>query len=190
MRRMARLEFETQYAFLLHQCFIMCLISKTGPVVRFIRDNINQLGGDLNKDNVNCRICETRTYGGFDPNFGIRLCANYIQDRKELEDALAHESIHAYDHARFKVKWDDLRHAACSEIRASNLSGECRFMREFWDRSNWKIAQQNQVCVKRHAVHSVMCRPSCKSRKQAEEVVDSVWQSCYADTRPFDEIYR
>jgi mitochondrial inner membrane protease ATP23 len=42
-----------------------------------------------------------------------------MRDRGHLEDTLAHEMVHAYDHLRFKLDWSgaDLRHAACSEVR-------------------------------------------------------------------------
>ena len=56
--------------------------------------------------------------GGFDHKYGIKICANYVQERSVLEDVLAHEMVHAYDHLRFKTNLtleDDLRHAACSE---------------------------------------------------------------------------
>jgi inner membrane protease ATP23 len=76
------------------------------------------------------------------------------------------------------------------QIRASSLSGECRFMREFWTRSNWKITQQHQNCVRTRAVKSVMARPACKDDVEAVKVVNEVWDSCFSDTRPFDEIYR
>jgi mitochondrial inner membrane protease ATP23 len=33
-----------------------------------------------------------------------------------MEDTLTHELVHAYDHCKFDVKWDDLRHHACSEV--------------------------------------------------------------------------
>ncbi|MCJ1305811.1 Mitochondrial inner membrane protease atp23, partial [Hypocenomyce scalaris] len=99
--------------------------------------------------------------------------------------------VHAYDHLRFKLNWrDDLRHAACAEIRASSLSGECRWSREFFTRGQWKLTQQHQECVRRRATLSVAGRPSCKDDVQAAKVVNEVWESCFADTRPFDEIYR
>jgi hypothetical protein len=34
---------------------------------------------------------------------------------------------------------------------------------------------------------SVTANPNCKSREQAEQVVNEVWESCWPDTRPFDE---
>ena len=102
------------------------------------------------------------------------------------------EMIHAYDYLRFKVDFrtHDLRHAACAEIRASSLSGECRFWREFWHRAQWKVMYQHQECVRRRAAISVSKRPNCKDDVEAAKVVNEVWDSCFADTRPFDEIYK
>ena len=173
-----------------------------------MREKINQLGGDIHNQNVRCRRCHTQQSGGFDPHFGIQICANAIRNQGHLEDTLAHgtwsrpvsmmleltiptEMMHAYDHLRFKVDWrNNLRHAACTEIRASALSGECRWTREFITRGQWKFTQQHQECVRRRATLSVTGRPYCKDDVQAAKVVNEVWDSCYPDTRPFDEIYR
>lgn len=70
------------------------------------------------------------------------------------------------------------------------LSGECRFIREFWTRKNWKITEEFQNCVRRRAVQSVRARPWCKDDVQAVKTVNEVWDSCFSDTRPFDEVYR
>lgn len=101
------------------------------------------------------------------------------------------EMIHAYDHLRFKMQWqDNLRHAACAEIRASTLSGECRWTEEFFQKFNFKVMQHHQECVRRRAALSVTARPDCKDDIHAAKMVNEVWDSCYPDTRPFDEIYR
>nr|Q4X261.2 RecName: Full=Mitochondrial inner membrane protease atp23 [Aspergillus fumigatus Af293] len=161
------------------------------PIIRFLSDNIRQLRGDLSSHNIYCRRCTSRKAGGFDPEYGILLCANEMKDQGHLEDTMAHEMVHAYDHLRFKVDWtDNLRHAACTEIRASSLSGECRWAREFFRRGQWKFTQQHQECVRRRAILSVRARPGCKDEAHAEKVVNEVWDSCFRDTRPFDEIYR
>ncbi|KAJ5888805.1 Mitochondrial inner membrane protease atp23 [Penicillium taxi] len=171
--------------------YLLQYTSSEGPVIRFLSDNIRQLGGDLHSHNIHCRRCTDRKGGGFDPEFGILICANEMKDQGHLEDTLAHEMVHAYDHLRFKVNWtDNLRHAACAEIRASSLSGECRWSREFFRRGQWKLTQQHQECVRRRAVLSVMARPTCKDQAHAQQVVNEVWDSCFRDTRPFDEIYR
>lgn len=90
---------------------------QNSPVVRFMRHNINLLGHDLNADNMRCRRCTTAQSGGFDPEYGILLCANKFRNRGHLEDTMAHEMVHAYDHVRFKLDPADLRHAACMEVR-------------------------------------------------------------------------
>ena len=70
------------------------------------------------------------------------------------------------------------------------LSGECRWARESFTRGNWTLTQQFQDCVRKRAVQSVMNRPTCKDDVHAVRVVNEVWDSCFADKRPFDEIYR
>ncbi|OAQ96669.1 hypothetical protein LLEC1_01451 [Akanthomyces lecanii] len=158
------------------------------PVVRFLQGKVGDLNGRLDASNV-----VRRQSGGFSPSHGILLCANEIRDRKHLEDTLAHEMVHAWDHLRWNVDWmgdKDLKHAACTEIRASMLSGECRWTREAFTRGNWALTQQFQNCVRKRAIQSVMARPRCKDDVQATQVVNQVWDSCFSDTRPFDEVYR
>jgi mitochondrial inner membrane protease ATP23 len=163
------------------------------PIIRYMSDNIRRLGGDINASNIRCRTCTTGMLGGFDHRYGIMLCANYVEKQSMMEDVLAHEMVHAYDHLRFKTNLDhetDLRHTACSEIRASNLSGECRWANEFFRNRIFKFTNHQQDCVRRRAVHSVKMRPNCPDVETAEKVVDEVWHSCFRDTRPFDEVYR
>lgn len=106
---------------------------KYSPIVRFMSQNITDLNGKLNEENVRCQRCVTRVVeekdetgeivkkfkrqgGGFSPDHGILICANEMRNRGHMEDTLAHEMVHAYDHLRFKVDWSDLRHAACTEV--------------------------------------------------------------------------
>ncbi|KAG5658932.1 hypothetical protein KAF25_007485 [Fusarium avenaceum] len=173
------------------------------PVVRFMSEKIQALNGRIDASNVYCRRCEShlepngqvlRQSGGFSPDHGILICANEVRDRKHLEDTLAHEMVHAWDTLRWKnvdfMGKKDLKHAACTEIRASMLSGECRWTREAFTRGNWKLTQQFQNCVRGRAIQSVMGRSTCKDDVQAAKVVNQVWDSCFSDTRPFDEVYR
>jgi inner membrane protease ATP23 len=107
---------------------------KHSPTVRFLSENITALNGKLDNDNVRCQRCVTRVVedkdengntvekymrqgGGFSPDHGILICANEMRNKGHMEDTLAHEMIHAWDHLRFKVDWTDLRHAACTEVR-------------------------------------------------------------------------
>lgn len=98
------------------------------PIVRFLNAKISDLNGKLDSSNVICQRCPARLDedgqvhrqgGGFSPDHGIMLCANEIRDKKHLEDTLAHEMVHAWDHLRWKVDWagdKDLKHAACTEV--------------------------------------------------------------------------
>ncbi|PWN48441.1 mitochondrial inner membrane protease ATP23 [Violaceomyces palustris] len=141
--------------------------------------------------------CPEGIAGGFNPSAptestsrsGILLCSNRIFSKSHLEDTLSHEMIHWWDHCRFKVDWSNLSHHACSEVRAASLSGDCRFFREV-GRRNFGLTKQHQACVRRRAILSVMANPKCGGdEKVASKAVDEVWNSCFGDTRPFDEIY-
>jgi mitochondrial inner membrane protease ATP23 len=108
------------------------------PTVRFLSEKVEALNGRLDATNVICRRCPARLTedgtvrrqsGGFDPNHGILLCANEVRDRKHLEDTLAHEMVHAWDHLRWKVDWRgdvDLRHAACTEVGCPSWHGRMK----------------------------------------------------------------
>lgn len=101
--------------------------------MRFLREKIEALNGQLDASNVVCRRCPGRVAedgsvmrqsGGFSPDHGILLCANEVRNRGHLEDTLAHEMVHAWDHLRWKVDWlggKDLRHSACTEVSVGLL---------------------------------------------------------------------
>ena len=42
--------------------------------------------------------------------------------------------------------------------------------------------------MKRRAILSIVGNPSCESEEMATKVVNEVWESCFKDTRPFDEV--
>jgi mitochondrial inner membrane protease ATP23 len=178
------------------------------PIIRYMTENIQRLGGDVNSTNVRCRTCKTGMLGGFDHRYGIMICANWMDSRKMQEDVMAHEMVHAYDQSGSsdgfeagglfgsefcsygsrsgRGKTDEMR----QQIRASNLSGECRWANEFFKNKIMAFTNHQQDCVRRRAVHSVKNRPNCPDEATATRVVDQVWHSCFRDTRPFDEIYR
>jgi inner membrane protease ATP23 len=77
-------------------------------------------------DSIQCHDCPTDLWGGFSPEWGILLCQNRFPSKKYMEDTLAHELIHAFDHCQFNVDWSKLRHHACSEVgRVLNASRRC-----------------------------------------------------------------
>lgn len=173
---------------------------KYSPTVRFMIQQISKLNGGL-KENANvlnfdeskiiCDECPDWKSGGFHPEIGILLCQNRLQDKWHLEDTLSHELVHYFDNLKWQVDWLNLKQHACSEIRASTLSGECRFTREFARLGfSMNVGRGHQDCVRRRAILSVTGNPNCKDEAHAKKIVDEVWDSCFNDTRPFEEIYR
>ncbi|KAK8854784.1 mitochondrial inner membrane protease ATP23 [Kwoniella newhampshirensis] len=160
----------------------------SSPAVVFLLQHLSLSGCPFPASAIQCHPCPETRSGGFSPDHGILLCQNRFFSKRHMEDTLTHELLHAFDHCRFKVDWGNLRHHACSEIRAANLSGDCRWTREV-KRGFYAFNKQHQACVKRRAILSVLANPACTSPDMAERAVNEVWESCFADTRPFDEIY-
>ncbi|EIW87409.1 hypothetical protein CONPUDRAFT_116642 [Coniophora puteana RWD-64-598 SS2] len=160
------------------------------PSVVFMLKHLRLSGCAVPPENIVCAPCDAAAgrAGGFHPAGAIVLCQGGFGGKRHMEDTLTHELVHMYDHCAFKVDWADLRHHACSEIRANSLSGDCRFFREL-GRGFVAFSKQHQTCVRRRAVLSVRANPNCPDEAAAERAVNEVWESCFADTRPFDEIY-
>ncbi|QSL64755.1 hypothetical protein MERGE_002057 [Pneumocystis wakefieldiae] len=148
---------------------------KNSPSVKFIAKHLDSLKSGLSLNDILCVPCDGMKTGWFDPPKGIFLCQNKIWSKSHMEDTLVHEMIHA--------------HHACTEIRATSLSGECRWWREFKNGTINTFRKHHQECVKRRAILSVMGHPACKDMDHAKQVVMQVFEPCFADTRPYDEIY-
>ena len=63
------------------------MVPPAGPIVRFMHQKINDLGGDLHSGNIKCMKCNAAQGGGLHPDYGIMLCANRPEP---LEDTLTH----------------------------------------------------------------------------------------------------
>lgn len=82
----------------------------------FLLKHLELSGAPFNSSAIQCHPCPETTAGGFSPDHGILLCQNRFFSKRHMEDTLSHELIHAYDHARFDINWQNLRHHACSEV--------------------------------------------------------------------------
>ncbi|XP_046372904.1 mitochondrial inner membrane protease ATP23 homolog [Haliotis rufescens] len=134
---------------------------------------------------VSCEKCRERVNGGFDPTTNqVVVCQNNATKRSICCNVLAHEFIHAFDACRAKVDFENLRHLACSEIRAANIM-HCSFMAAVssGDASPVNIKQRHQECVKSKAIMSVLMVRNVTHEK-ASQVVDSVFDKCYKDLEP------
>ena len=145
-----------------------------------------QAGCPLADDFIKVQHCHAEVGGGFRAPDGVILCYNHLTSQEEVNHALTHELIHAYDHCTAKnLDWCNCTHHACSEIRAASLSGDCNYKMEVL-RGHLGIAGQHQNCVKRRAELSVRMNPYCSGKGQAEKAVEEAFPLCFEDTRPFD----
>ncbi|KAJ2823578.1 Mitochondrial inner membrane protease atp23 [Coemansia erecta] len=161
---------------------------KTSPMVIFMTEHLKHSGYDVTTEKMPCMKCEDMRSGGFAPDGTIQLCYNRLFGKGHQETTMVHEMIHAYDQQNFNLKWFNLEHHACTEIRAASLSGDCTWFQEL-KRNKVGFLKHHQVCVKRRAILSLTSNPMCKSEKHAEAAVNKVFQSCFTDTCPFEEIY-
>ncbi len=91
----------------------------TGPAVVFMMKHLKLTGADVSEDDIVCAPCDFNRSGGFIPEAGVvLLCQGKFLNKGHMEDTIVHELVHMYDHAKFKVDWNNLRHHACSEVRA------------------------------------------------------------------------
>jgi len=157
------------------------------PMVKFVRGALEKAGCPVGDKFFKPEECSMQVGGGFKRDDGVVICSNHVMLQDEVDVALTHELLHAYDHCRAaNLDWTNCEHHACSEIRAANLSGDCHWKREL-NRGNFNIQGQHQICVKRRAQISVALNPHC-SQDQAIQAVDNVWNTCYKDTQPFDRV--
>jgi mitochondrial inner membrane protease ATP23 len=170
-------------------------------VVHKLIDSINDLGCAIPKDFFVCRPCDYEMTGGFllpppkektgrsssssTPKYEpkIVLCEDKNIDRMTFENTIVHELVHAYDVCRAKVDFKNCADHACTEIRASALSGECSMSIEL-QRGQYDIRGGHRACVKRRAEKSLAVNAYCKDSCSA--AVEAAMEQCYNDQSPFD----
>jgi len=157
-------------------------------MVKFMVDALNKAGCPWDPDKFTCITCDAPVEAGFDKsNDSIKICGNNVTNYNAVSLAVTHELIHAFDDCRAHANWNNLHHHACSEIRASNLSGECKWSQEFF-RGNLGFHKQQKECVRRRATLSVSMNPNCPDEATAQDAVKQVWERCYRDSTPFDRV--
>lgn len=165
--------------------------------IQILLDKINDLGCTIPKDFIKCRSCDANVAGGFLINTNdknktplssyqpqIMMCENTIGgcSQEIFDKTLMHELVHAYDQCTAKIDYKNCLHHACTEIRASAISGECDSMLEL-ARGNKIITKGHQICTKRRAEISVSANPHCKDIAAA--AIEAVFDQCYNDSSPF-----
>ncbi|CAG9329760.1 unnamed protein product [Blepharisma stoltei] len=149
---------------------------------KFKSMNIN-----LPRDLIACKICEEPMTGHyFEKEKKIIICANNVVNQ-EFDSTLGHEMVHLFDDARAEVDFHNPEHVACSEIRATNLSGECSNKGFLKHVRKGTVTKKYTQCVKDRATKSLMDNPhfKLKNMMEAEEIVGGVWDVCFYDYEPF-----
>ncbi|CAI9583609.1 unnamed protein product [Staurois parvus] len=162
---------------------------ETSPYAKLLLDAMKQSGCAVSKDrHFACEDCQGSVSGGFDAETSeIVLCQNNIHSQAHMNRVVTHELIHAFDHCRAHVDWfNNVRHLACSEIRAANLSGDCSIGNEI-SRFNFGFKQHHQACIRDRALRSILAVRNI-SLEAAEQAVDEVFTSCFKDHEPFGRI--
>jgi mitochondrial inner membrane protease ATP23 len=170
-------------------------LERNKKVVRLL-DAIEGLGCKIPDNFFNCRRCppDQAISGGFVVHNGktppseynpqVVICDNKILESSSFENTVVHELTHAYDQCRLKIDYTNCLHHACTEIRASSLSGECDFLHEVYrGPARVTLAAGHQKCVKRRANLSVSANPQCTN--VAADAVEAAFLPCYADRAPF-----
>ncbi|KAI6654277.1 Mitochondrial inner membrane protease ATP23-like [Oopsacas minuta] len=163
---------------------------KTDPTVIHMLISMHEAGFPVKiSRDFACEPCSPRVAGGFDPRRQqIVLCENNIYSQIHMNEVLTHELVHSFDDKSVNLDWHDLKHLACTEVRAANLSGECSFSKENFIRFNFGFKSHNRECVKHRAAQSISTVKEGVSYDQAREIIDSVFDQCYSYTRPFQGI--
>jgi inner membrane protease ATP23 len=134
---------------------------------------------------VQCAPCDVA--GFFDKSAGVTLCQNQFDNFTDnhVTRVLRHELTHAYDFCRADLSTSNCLHVACTEIRASMLSGECSASQEALRlQLPLTVSRHFPACVRRRALLSLEGHPHCKAI--AAQAVDAAWNRCYNDQEPFD----
>ena len=160
---------------------------KTSPEIVFMVEQLKNRNCFFKKKMLQCVPCSEQVAGGYHPEQGIMLCENNV-GRSLLRDTILHELIHYYDNCVYDMEnWQNCYLHACSEIRAAQLSGDCRWFNEV-RRGHFDFTGHFPNCVKRRAAISIRGNPNCK--QEPEHYVDAVFDKCSKNLEPFGEIFR
>ncbi|CAG5125429.1 unnamed protein product [Candidula unifasciata] len=159
---------------------------ESNPKVKLLAGALESYGCPVDvKRHISCETCIRGVSGGFDPkSMQVVLCQNTIQNRDICCNIIGHELLHAFDFCRAKVDFTNLRHLACTEIRAANMF-HCSLGASFasGEASFFNIKERHQLCVKNKALQSIRLVRNV-TELEAMTVVDEVFDKCYNDTEP------
>ena len=97
---------------------------KRDPKTKFLLKAMDKAGCSVDPSSFfRVENCEATIAGGFRPRSGVVVCQNHVQTQEEVNNLLAHELIHAYDHCRAaNLDWNNCHHHTCSEVGCTQSS--------------------------------------------------------------------
>jgi inner membrane protease ATP23 len=156
--------------------------------VRWLMQALTNSGCSVSRSFFRCAPCDVAATGFYQVRGGITMCQNgydHFSD-DQIARVMRHELTHAFDFCRADVNVNNCLHVACTEIRASMLSGECSLGSEVLrlEVPPVGVARHFRSCVRRRALLSISSLPHCKT--SAEKAIDAAWNRCFNDKEPFD----
>jgi hypothetical protein len=136
------------------------------------------LGGKLDNggSKIICRVCDApeernaRAY--ITSEAEIVLCANRLRNEAEIQRALTHEAVHAFDFANNRCDFSTSDGTAYSEVRAAREAECAGFHLCDWFRKR---------CIKSNAINATA---NMFGRSAASNAVESVFTAAVADLQP------
>lgn len=103
---------------------------------------------------------------------------------------LAHELVHLLDQCRAETDFSDLRHLACTEIRAANLLGCAPSTALIGGGSTGAVKPSHHQnshanCVRTQALREMEAVRPGVEREKLIKVIEAVFPQCYGDLEPF-----
>ena len=68
-----------------------------------MNEKIGQMGGNITLKSFPCNYCVDWKSGGFNPDYGMELCANKLVSRNHQEDTMAHGRSSQYHFIRMRL---------------------------------------------------------------------------------------
>ncbi|KAH8947951.1 hypothetical protein BDL97_11G071800 [Sphagnum fallax] len=85
------------------------------PMVKFVRGALEKAGCPVGDKFFKPEECSMQVGGGFKRDDGVVICSNHVMLQDEVDVALTHELLHAYDHCRAaNLDWTNY---SCSQLK-------------------------------------------------------------------------
>lgn len=159
---------------------------KTSHLVKLMVAALNSSGCEIDiSRHISCEVCDNSITGGYDPVLNqVIICQNTATSQGRIQSTLSHELIHMFDYCRYNFDLNNIKHLACTEIRAANLC-HCSFLGAMFrgTASFFNVKEAHKNCVQDKAIRSVVVIKNV-SKDVAKAAVMEVFDKCYNDLEP------